>query len=214
MLTSSFKKHSMGQTTGPGGQETAWGVPAEGLCHGACPARAAGPPPARVVYSVLTRQGGQLAVMTLPLLCRCRTWVQAHSFGTLVPYTSGFPHLENEDDVVSSCSGRGSSLWGQREMAASPEPGSQLRWVRKEWKGKWQMGGKEEGREAGQEAGEKAITNTPTKKEKILFFQQVVNRVAPPSFTILIKLISPHAVMKKSRTKPPGTMKIVRCYPS
>lgn len=50
---------------------------------------------------------------------------------------------------------------------------------------------------------EKAITVTPTKRWGGVFFQQVVNSVAPPSFTILIKLISPHAVMRSGRTKPP-----------
>lgn len=63
------------------------------------------------------------------------------------------------------------------------------------------MDGREKGG-AEQEGGEKAITNTPTKKEKMLFFQQV-NSVAPLSPPVLVKLTSPHAVMKNSRTQPP-----------
>lgn len=46
-------------------------------------------------------------------------------------------------------------------------------------------------------------TPPPKREKEIIFFQPVLNGVAPPNLPILIKLISPHAVMKNSQTKPP-----------
>lgn len=79
-------------------------------------------------------------------------------------------------------------------------PASQLWQAGMSGKPRGKVGGKGGGER--QKGGRQSNQNVLTKKE-IMFFQQVVNSDTSPSLTILIKLISPHAVMKNSRTKPP-----------
>lgn len=90
----------------------------------------------------------------------------------------------------------------ERGGGCPPDPAPSFNGQGKEEKEK--VVGEEGTREGRSRKGEKSNHRHPHQKGGgIIFFQQVVNSVAPPSLTILIKLISPHAIMKSGWTKPP-----------